>query len=783
MLAKRVLRLVVERPIVLRTDRFVRRSRALGGALAQQVPIAWGITTPSLPTFSSSAAAEHVANLPDPSDVFDRIVHKSPHEDVEIPDHTIWEEGVRRGDVVVLHSFNCIEYPMVVLALTGMGVVCSPASPLFVPNELAYQLTNAKAKLLVTHKQLENVAVEAAAVVGLTNAATFTMGSTEAAETHDLKSINGMAAQTEHDFFYERVDPNLKLMLPFSSGTTGNPKGVALSARNLLANALQVNHVEPDGENFLGLVPFFHIYGMMLIHLSILQAKSIVILPRFMPDTFLDALSTYKIRTAHIAPPAVLFLAHHPLVEQFDLSSTEFVVSGGAPIGKQVESLVHKRLGLNVKQIYGMTELSPAVNYGEDHTRKPGSAGRLVPNTELRVRCMSTDRDLPPNQEGELLYRGPQVMLGYENNHEANQNIFTEDGFLRTGDIGYIDDDGFVFVIDRAKELIKYKGHQVAPGELEDVLNHHPAIADCCCVRGRNELGEEIPKAFVVLKNPDTTPKKVQLLASHPGCVEVRPSSGFLDAKLPSALASSWRWSAVLQSEAKAEANASARCHSRRVDFPPLQVATLANSYIEQREAFAFLVPKTMIGRRRRWRQLEREKAVGNVFEAQMHARMRRQSLKHVELRQPEALDADCVTLDLGSARSRDTSLEQRERAARKVINDDKSPQWVPHSIEELGSSSSSSTDTYNIFSPGREDEGDELVLKVRQPLTQDACFRLEKLGGLDMTLAVPTFEYRVFLGEEKDFSEDATEGSRGVYRLPRLLHNSRVNLPQRSAD
>ncbi|KAG6610580.1 putative 4-coumarate-CoA ligase [Phytophthora cinnamomi] len=546
MLVKRVLRLVVQRPVLLRPQ---RASRALGGALAQQQQqlFARGITTPSLPNFSSSAAAEHVANLPDPSEAFDRIVHKSPHEDIEIPEHTIWEvaerqarvngdkpafvcgithqsvtfrelfagarrlaasfarEGVRKGDVVVLHSFNCIEYPVVVLALTGMGVVCSPASPLFVPNELAYQLTNSKAKFLVTHKQLENVAVEAASMAGLSNAVTFTMGTTEASETHDLKSINGMAAQTEHDFFYERVDPNQKLMLPFSSGTTGNPKGVGLSARNLLANALQVSHVEPEGDNFLGLVPFFHIYGMMLIHLSILQAKSIVILPRFLPDTFLNALSTYKIRTAHIAPPAVLFLAHHPLVEEFDLSSTEFVVSGGAPIGKQVESLVNKRLGLNVKQIYGMTELSPAVNYGEDHTRKPqGSAGRLVPNTELRVRCMSTDRDLPPNHEGELLYRGPQVMLGYENNHEANQNIFTEDGFLRTGDIGYIDDDGFVFVIDRAKELIKYKGHQVAPGELEDVLNNHPAIADSCCVRGRNEMGEEIPKAFVVLKHPDS---------------------------------------------------------------------------------------------------------------------------------------------------------------------------------------------------------------------------------------------------------------------------------------
>ncbi|EGZ11907.1 hypothetical protein PHYSODRAFT_517859 [Phytophthora sojae] len=144
-----------------------------------------------------------------------------------------------------------------------------------------------------------------------------------------------------------------------------------------------------------------------------------------------------------------------------------------------------------------------------------------------------------------------------------------------------------------------------------------------------------------------------------------------------------------------------------------------------------------MIGRRRRWRQQEREKAVRNVFEAQMHARMRRQSLKHAELRRPEALEADCVTLDLGSARSRDT----------------------------------------------REEEGNELVLKVRQPLSQDAWFRLEKLGGLDMTLAVPAFVYRVFLGEEKDFSGDATEGSRGVYRLPRLLHNSRANLPPRSAD
>jgi 4-coumarate--CoA ligase len=131
-----------------------------------------------------------------------------------------------------------------------------------------------------------------------------------------------------------------------------------------------------------------------------------------------------------------------------------------------------------------------------------GSVGRLVPNTELCVRCIVTGADLPAGERGELLFRGPQVMLGYSNNAEANKAVFTDDGFLRTGDIGYIDEDGFLFVVDRVKELIKYKGHQVAPAELEDVLNNNPHIKDACCVRGADSMGEEIPKAFVVLKDP-----------------------------------------------------------------------------------------------------------------------------------------------------------------------------------------------------------------------------------------------------------------------------------------
>ncbi|CAI5714037.1 unnamed protein product [Peronospora effusa] len=243
-------------------------------------------------------------------------------------------------------------------------------------------------------------------------------------------------------------------MLPFSSDL----KGVGLSAKNLLPNAMQVSHVELDGKIFLGLVPFFHIHGMMLSHLSILQ-QIVMLFCRYL------CLTHFSTRWLRIK------------FAQLMLRRLQCFTS-----------LVHKRLGLYVKQIYGMTELSPAVNCFIDYTREPlESVGCLVPNTELRVCCTTTGRSLPANREGELLYRRPQyepVLI----------------------DIGYIDEDGFVFVIDRAKELIKYKNYQVALRGLEDVLNHHPAVTDCCCVRGQNTIGEDILKAFVMLKylnNPD----------------------------------------------------------------------------------------------------------------------------------------------------------------------------------------------------------------------------------------------------------------------------------------
>ncbi|ETL98420.1 hypothetical protein L917_04508 [Phytophthora nicotianae] len=188
-----------------------------------------------------------------------------------------------------------------------------------------------------------------------------------------------------------------------------------------------------------------------------------------------------------------------------------------------------------------------------------------------------------------------------------------------------------------------------------------------------------------------------------------------------------------------------------------------------------------MIKRRRKWRQQEREKAVRNVFEAQMHMRMRRQSLKHAEIREVQEVEADCVTLDLGSARSRDSCLAPEQQTKDKT-NDVRLAQWVPHSIEEELSSPTSSDGSGNVIGMDSARPDEDLVLKVRQPLTQDAKFRLGRLGGLDMSRAVPAFVYRVFLAGEHQYSGDATEGSTGVYRVPRLLHNSKANLPSRPA-
>ncbi|KAF1331308.1 hypothetical protein FI667_g4455, partial [Globisporangium splendens] len=409
------------------------------------------------------------------------------------------KNGIRKGDVVILHSFNCVEYPIVFFALNRLGAICSPSSPLFTAQELSDQMELSKAKAIISHKALAQVAVDAAKRSGIHESNVYTMA--DAPGSLPIQSVEQLIAKNLAFPALPRISPHDVVTLPFSSGTTARPKGVELTARAMLAIAIDFSYLDRPGPLSLGLLPFFHIMATMLFHSCVYKGKALVVLPRFDPETFLQVVEKYKLEKLIIAPPVALFLAQHPMVAKYDLSHVKQMGCGGAPLGIEVERMAEKRMNATVLQGFGMTELAGATTYSTTESKRVGSAGKLLPNALLKVKSLTTGAELPPNEVGELLFHTPQLMRGYFNNPEATNAAFDEDGFLRTGDIGYIDDDGFVFIVDRIKELIKYKGHQVAPAELEDVLNNHPSVADACCVRGLDlKTGEEIPKAYVVLK-------------------------------------------------------------------------------------------------------------------------------------------------------------------------------------------------------------------------------------------------------------------------------------------
>lgn len=312
------------------------------------------------------------------------------------------------------------------------------------------------------------------------------------------------------------INPDDVVLLPFSSGTTGRPKGVELTARSMYACGARVSALEEDVDFILAVLPFFHIAAIMIFHVTIFKRIAMIVLPRFEPGSFLRVIEKYKLDTVNIVPSIVQFLAKHPLVDKYDLSSMNRMVSGAAPLGDELVDAIRNRLDLPVLQSYGMTELAGAATHSSSTEFRNGASGKLLPNTELRVRCLESGVDLPADQRGELLIRSPGAMKGYLNNSDATRETFTDDGFICTGDVGYIDQGGYIFIVDRLKELIKYKGHQVAPAEIEDVVNSHPQVADSCCVRGIDlSTGDEVPKAFVVAKFNGDGPLTAETLMEY----------------------------------------------------------------------------------------------------------------------------------------------------------------------------------------------------------------------------------------------------------------------------
>ncbi|XP_031566165.1 probable 4-coumarate--CoA ligase 3 [Actinia tenebrosa] len=414
--------------------------------------------------------------------------------------------GFKSKDVLAIILPNIPEFPIVLYGVISIGGTATTLNPIYTVDELAYQLKDSGAAYIVTIPQLVEKVNNAAKKVGIKEVFVF-------GEAEGFESFSNLVLSDDGSRFqiYDPVDwKDEVVFLPYSSGTTGLPKGVMLTHYNMIAHTSMATHVSflsvpESGGVMLGLLPMFHSYGLgVLLGLALYSGFKIVCVIGFEPESFLMAIQKYRIDTLCIVPPIALFLAKHPLVEKFDLTCVENILCGAAPLGRDLIIQLKQRLprtDIIIRQGYGLTETSPSCMASTPDLVKPGSVGVLLPNLKAKVIDLKSGAILGPEQDGEICIAGPNVMKGYLNKPEATANTIDKDGWLHTGDIGHYDKDGHFYIVDRVKELIKYKGFQVPPAELESVLLSHPQISDAAVIGVPNVEAGELPKAFVVTRS------------------------------------------------------------------------------------------------------------------------------------------------------------------------------------------------------------------------------------------------------------------------------------------
>ncbi|KAK2590987.1 hypothetical protein QQS21_011323 [Conoideocrella luteorostrata] len=437
-------------------------------------------------------------------------------------------EGTEWDRVVCLYSLNTIDYIPFTYSIHRLSGIVTPASAAYSHQELAHQLRSSGSLALFTCVPLLDNALKAADAAGIPRDRVFLLPVPKTPSDSRFKTIDDLADEGKRLpalaplKWIKGQGARQTAYLCYSSGTSGLPKAVMVSHLNVIANVLQVQLVDAPARKELdikthvniGVLPFSHIYGLTLVALlGHYRGDQVVVLPKFDPDTFLNAIERFKVNQLSVVPPMLIYLVmNKQKVSKYDLSSVRWVYCGAAPLGTEViNGLLKIWPNWHIGQGYGMTEASPVVVTTSEIDRLVGSSGSLVPGSKGKIIDAEGNEVTAHETRGELLYQSPSVVLGYLHNEKANAETFVwhEDGrWLRTGDEVLVrksakGTDHFV-ITDRIKELIKVKGHQVAPAELEAHLLSHPYVSDCAVIPIPDPRAGEVPKAYVV-KSTDST--------------------------------------------------------------------------------------------------------------------------------------------------------------------------------------------------------------------------------------------------------------------------------------
>ncbi|XLU93055.1 hypothetical protein S245_007407 [Arachis hypogaea] len=407
--------------------------------------------------------------------------------------------GIRKGDIIMILLPNSPEFVFSFWAASMLGAASTLANPSYTSLEITKQLKATKAKIVITHAmhvhKLKQEQEE---------------GNTFIVITVDKPPEKCMSFSTvsrnEGKLPEVDINPDDMVTLPFSSGTTGLSKGVVLTHRSLITNVAQ--QVEGENPNLhlkeedvvLCVLPLFHIYALHCVMLCSMRVGcKVLLMEKFEMRAMLEVVEKHRVSVVMAVPPLVVALSKNPAVEEYDLSSIRMVMSGGAPLATDIEEAFHSRLARAIlRQALGMTESGPVISMSLSFAKHPmttklGSCGTVIRNAEMKIIDPLTGSSLSYNTPGEICIRGEQIM----------KEAIDEEGWLHTGDIGYVDDDDELFVVDRLKELIKFKGFQVAPVELEVLLMSHPSIEDAAIVPQKDDVAGEVPVAFVVKSSND----------------------------------------------------------------------------------------------------------------------------------------------------------------------------------------------------------------------------------------------------------------------------------------